>query len=83
MEFEELGYHSRVIQFDLASDTVITVLLVRDPMFVPTENRSIFGPLPDRPTPICGTDQFECKNNQLWRHCDGRIDTYQHLIEAG
>ncbi len=85
LQVEELGYLKKRMSLVAETNPSLTVHLDPDTAFQITEEAKqeyLDSLHTDRPS-SCGTAQYECdyKANPLFRHCDGRIESFIRLVE--
>lgn len=77
-----VAYYQETFNFNIISDTTFTLTITADPEKKMTKEklfeytRTFINE--------CGTDEYNeaYENNNLYRHCDGRVKTFREIIDS-
>lgn len=85
VEAEGLGCLKTRIVIKAATDKTLDIYLPLDPTYVNSpQARELYLRELHAEGPFCGTDEQQRlhEENPLFRHCDGRIESFQRLVET-
>lgn len=85
IEAEGFGCLKTRIVIKAATDNTLDIYLPLDPTFVNSpQARELYLRERYADGPFCGTDEQQrlYDENPLFRHCDGRIESFQRLVET-